>query len=177
MQAKRVEKKAFIEDDKLQFQKMQVLELAKIQEEDRKFLIRKKEKQDVQIQIKQMREQLMIKKQKLIDELKDMRKEFALNNDAGAESNYTAASPAKQQFANTKTSEFNRRNASVQLTQTGGMSMNTKFQATGKKGGLGFKQRKTSMNDYQPTATYDDSKKHKFKKNSSLGELSPKKGA
>lgn len=30
------------------------------------------------------------------------------------------------------------------------------------------------MNDYQPTATYDEGKKHKFKKNSSLGEL--KKG-
>lgn len=62
MQEKRVEKKAFIEQEKVVFRKMQQVELAKIQEEDKKFLVRKKEKEAVKIQIKQMREQLMIKK-------------------------------------------------------------------------------------------------------------------
>lgn len=58
-----------------------MVSLERIAEENVKFEIRKKEKQDVQVQIRQMREQLTIKKQKLIDELKEMRKEFHLNNE------------------------------------------------------------------------------------------------
>lgn len=58
-----------------------MVSLERIAEENVKFVARKKEKQDVQVQIRQMREQLTIKKQKLIDELKEMRKEFHLNND------------------------------------------------------------------------------------------------
>lgn len=58
-----------------------MVSLERIAEENVKFVARKKEKSQVQVQIRQMREQLTIKKQKLIDELKEMRKEFHLNND------------------------------------------------------------------------------------------------
>lgn len=66
-----------------------MVSLERIAEENVKFEARKKEKQDVQVQIRQMREQLTIKKQKLIDELKEMRKEFHLNNDTEKESQYS----------------------------------------------------------------------------------------
>lgn len=69
-----------------------------------------------------MREQLTIKKQKLIDELKDMRKEFALNKDS--EMNFTSGAAGKP-FGATRTSEFSARNQSVALAQTGGLTINT----------------------------------------------------
>jgi len=50
----------------------------------------------------------MMKKQKLIDELRDMRKEFALNKDAEMSS---TISPNK--LGGTKTSDFGNRNRSV----------------------------------------------------------------
>lgn len=42
------------------------------------------QKEQVQIQVKLMREQLQIKKQKMIDELKQLRKEYAVNKETSS---------------------------------------------------------------------------------------------
>jgi hypothetical protein len=51
-----------LENEKDRILRDQMVSLERIAEENVKFEIRKKEKQDVQVQIRQMREQLTIKK-------------------------------------------------------------------------------------------------------------------
>ena len=100
-----------------------MVSLERIAEENVKFEIRKKEKQDVQVQIRQMREQLTIKKQKLIDELKEMRKEFHLNNENDEKSQYsTLQANNKRQNATAGLSDFSNsrlRDRSTNYGQTG----------------------------------------------------------
>lgn len=52
--------------------------LEKIFEETDKFEQKKKEKVAVQVQVRMMREQLAIKKKRMIDELRELRKEYKL---------------------------------------------------------------------------------------------------
>ena len=100
-----------------------MVSLERIAEENVKFVARKKEKQDVQVQIRQMREQLTIKKQKLIDELKEMRKEFHLNNENDEKSQYsTLQANNKRLNATAGLSDFSNsrlRDRSTNYGQTG----------------------------------------------------------
>ena len=83
-QVKRSEKKSklVMEKEKREVQTLEQLE--KIKEENLIYEEKKKEKMNVQIQVKIMREQLMMKKQKLINELRDLRKEYHVNKDLAA---------------------------------------------------------------------------------------------
>ena len=122
-QQKRHEKKLVLENEKGRILRDQMVSLERIAEENVKFEVRKKEKQDVQVQIRQMREQLTIKKQKLIDELKEMRKEFHLNNDT--ESQYSTLQANNKLNATAGLSDFSGsrlRDRSTNYGQTGTQS-------------------------------------------------------
>ena len=55
-----------------------VQDLRRIQLEDQIYREQKRQKDMVQVQVKLMREQLALKKQQMIDELRDLRKEYKM---------------------------------------------------------------------------------------------------
>lgn len=125
-----------LDNEKERILREQMASLERIAEENVKFEARKKEKQDVQVQIRQMREQLTIKKQKLIDELKEMRKEFHLNNDT--ESQYsTLQANNKRLNATAGLSDFSGSRLRDRSTNYGQTGTQSKFKQGNKMPKLG----------------------------------------
>ena len=64
----------------------------------------KKEKLAVQVQVRLMREQLAMKKQNMINELRELRKEYRMNKDMGNESALAEVSMSSHGFGTAKAS-------------------------------------------------------------------------
>lgn len=129
-----------LENEKERILREQMVSLERIAEENVKFEARKKEKQDVQVQIRQMREQLTIKKQKLIDELKEMRKEFHLNNDTESQYSTLQANKAenhKRLNATAGLSDFSGSRLRDRSTNYGQTGTQSKFKQGSKMPKLG----------------------------------------